>query len=347
MDSNVTLSLQGRNCISFLNMIQHRVMLTSPDRKVVFANIHAEKSLGGHIRGMRCYNVIHDTEMPSKNCAECTVYLGGVSGCTRLGACRRDTKVGKVHALPISGSDNVVSNILYVFDSTVDEAESIRKAFDTKVLYARGVLHDLNNLLASTRLNAEAARLNTAGDPLTCGILDSCISASGKSAHLVRNLVSFLRDDSDGHENMDMGPVDIEDIIRDSAGLFLDANDVRFTMSSQLGNGFVRGDRIRLFQLFNNLFINAREARPKDLVVTATLSWLTLADGNTFGLAPGKYAGIAVADNGCGIAKEHISHIFDPYFTMKKTGSGLGLSICHRIALGDGGAISAESEPGA
>ena len=346
-NKEVSLSLHSRSCIEFLNLLRHRMMLTGPDRKVVFANRAAAEvpGCGRRIRGMRCYNVIHGTRIPSEHCARCSVYEGGTSGCSRMDLGCGNGMLENVRAFPLTGPDSTVHHILYVFNSTEGEAESLRKAFDARILYARGVLHDLNNLLASIQLNAGLAKIGAGGDLRMCGMLDSCLNASGKSAHLIRNLMSCLSGGSVHQDMLHSEPVDIKGVIEESADLFLRESGIAFTLRSNLENGLVRGDRLQLFQLFSNLFINAREAKPKVLVVNVTLSRRTLTDGNPFGLSPGKYAEIAVADNGCGIAREHIGHIFDPYFTMKKTGSGLGLSICRRIALGHGGAITVSSEP--
>jgi CheY-like chemotaxis protein len=100
-------------------------------------------------------------------------------------------------------------------------------------------------------------------------------------------------------------------------------------------------------QVFNNLLINARQAMPHGGSVTVTASNIEVHGGDPVPVAPGRYVRITVADEGSGIAPEHVSRIFDPYFTTKELGSGLGLASLHSIIKRHGGAVTVSSLPGA
>jgi signal transduction histidine kinase/CheY-like chemotaxis protein len=97
-----------------------------------------------------------------------------------------------------------------------------------------------------------------------------------------------------------------------------------------------------------NLVLNARDALGEGGDITIGAVRRTLAGGNEHGLPPGDYVDITVADNGAGIAPEHLQRVFDPFFTTKPVGqgSGLGLPQVRGFAERQGGAVAIASEPG-
>ena len=99
-------------------------------------------------------------------------------------------------------------------------------------------------------------------------------------------------------------------------------------------------------QVIQNLTINAGHAMPEGGSITFTARNETVSEVNGLPISSGKYIKISVADQGSGIAKDIIPRLFDPYFTTKKEGSGLGLSIVHSIIKNHDGHIQVESEPG-
>ncbi len=103
-------------------------------------------------------------------------------------------------------------------------------------------------------------------------------------------------------------------------------------------------------QVFNNILINAKEAMPRGGTIGISAKNMTIRKDSTLPLEKGEYLHISIRDNGCGIAEENLSKIFDPYFSMKglgsKKGSGLGLSISMAIVRKHDGHIRVESRPG-
>ena len=109
-------------------------------------------------------------------------------------------------------------------------------------------------------------------------------------------------------------------------------------------------DEGQIGQVIRNLVLNAREAMPEGGVISVRAENVVLGPGENPSLPPGNYVRVSVVDRGCGIVKESLSLIFDPYFSTKQRGSqkgmGLGLTICHTIIQKHGGAIAVESELG-
>jgi CheY-like chemotaxis protein len=105
-------------------------------------------------------------------------------------------------------------------------------------------------------------------------------------------------------------------------------------------------DESQLNQVLNNLLLNASQAMAAGGEVTVRAANETLLHGNPHHLPPGDYITIAVEDRGCGIPQEDLVRIFDPYFTSKAKGSGLGLASVYSIVKRHGGAVEVSSTMG-
>jgi len=104
-------------------------------------------------------------------------------------------------------------------------------------------------------------------------------------------------------------------------------------------------DRGQISQVIHNLVINAEEAMPDGGIITVRALNTVIGQEDIYGLTPGKYIKIEVRDQGIGISPLNREKIFDPYFTTKKKGSGLGLSIVHSVITKHNGAVDFQSKP--
>jgi signal transduction histidine kinase len=105
-------------------------------------------------------------------------------------------------------------------------------------------------------------------------------------------------------------------------------------------------DEGQISQVIQNLIVNADHAMPKGGTITISSENAVVAEPSPLPLRPGHYVKISVRDHGVGISREHLSKIFDPYFTTTEQGSGLGLATSYSIIKQHGGHIFAESEIG-
>jgi CheY-like chemotaxis protein len=105
-------------------------------------------------------------------------------------------------------------------------------------------------------------------------------------------------------------------------------------------------DEGQIGQVVHNLVLNADQAMPDGGSVRIRVLNATVGPQDPFPLPPGRYVKISVRDDGNGILPEHLSNIFDPYFTTKREGSGLGLAVCFNVVKNHGGHITVQSEPG-
>ena len=137
----------------------------------------------------------------------------------------------------------------------------------------------------------------------------------------------------------------ITELIKDTATFILRGSNVKCELSLPDDIWPVEIDEVQMTQVINNLAINAGEAMPEGGTIHIEAK-NTVVEGDALPLPAGKYVEITVEDHGIGIEKEHLSRIFEPYFTTKLKGSGLGLATTYSIIKNHDGYITVESEVG-
>lgn len=206
---------------------------------------------------------------------------------------------------------------------------------------AGGIAHDFNNLLTVILGNLSMARLDGPAGRETDGLLAEAEKASLQAQGLTSQLLTF----SKGGKPVKR-PVDVGQILRDSVTMALSGQAVTCQYFLPADLRPVNADASQLAQVFNNLIINACQAMPDGGQIVVRAGNRNLVKAETARVAGGEYVEITVQDTGCGIAPEHISRIFDPYFTTKKAGSGLGLAVVHSVISHHHGAVWVDSKPG-
>jgi PAS domain S-box-containing protein len=216
-------------------------------------------------------------------------------------------------------------------------------------LLSGGIAHDFNNALGAIIGNAQLAALDLAPAHPAAESLDQILVASQRASQMVRQILTFARQESRERRRVDLGP-----IVAESVRLLRATLPAGITIVASLGTGLpaVLADETQIQQVIVNLATNAwhaMEGRPACLTlgldavrVDATLVALN-AD-----LHPGRYLRLRVADTGSGMEAALLERIFEPFFTTKPVGkgTGLGLSVVHGIMKAHGGAILVRSEPG-
>jgi PAS domain S-box-containing protein len=208
-------------------------------------------------------------------------------------------------------------------------------------LLAGGIAHDFNNILSGILGNISLVRSRIdSGAPLA-GHLESCEKAAMRATELTRQLLTFARGGEPVRKVIDPAP-----LIRESATFVLRGTNVKGDIRMAEGLSCIDVDAGQISQVLNNLIINATHSMPSGGVIIINAMNEALHEGNAFNLAPGDYLQISVQDHGCGIPSENLPRIFDPYFTTKRKGSGLGLASAYSIIRRHGGAIEVFSRVG-
>lgn len=203
---------------------------------------------------------------------------------------------------------------------------------------AGGIAHDFNNLLTGIIGNISLAMAYVAPDDKIYTIMSNIEKASTKAKDLTQQLLTFAKGGTPIKNIVALGSV-----ITDSATLALSGSHIRCNFSIPEDLCLVEVDEGQITQVIHNLVINAIQAGPRDGVINLSAENCNITDEQNLPVSLGKYVMITISDSGGGILKENLSRIFDPYFTTKVGGSGLGLATVYSIIKNHDGLITVES----
>jgi PAS domain S-box-containing protein len=209
---------------------------------------------------------------------------------------------------------------------------------------AGGVAHDFNNMLTAIFGNLQLAQESASLEDARPKI-ETALVAAERSAALTAQLLAFAR-----RQVIEPKVLSPNDLIRRLDTVFRRAIGERVQVVLSLAaRGRVRAGESQLEQVVMNLVTNARDAMPGGGVLTVETLDVTLDQkyANSHpDVKPGPYVLVAVHDTGPGIPREALPHVFEPFFTTRAGGTGLGLATCYGIVKQSGGHLSVNSEPG-
>jgi signal transduction histidine kinase/CheY-like chemotaxis protein len=206
---------------------------------------------------------------------------------------------------------------------------------------AGGIAHDFNNLLTVVIGNVSLVMFDEKLDNANREFLREIERAAHRARDLTQQLLTFAKGG-----NPVRAPAAIAEIVRQAAGSMLHGSSARCDFDVQPGVWDVNVDKGQITQAIQNLTLNAVEAMPSGGVIRISLSNVEIAHGTKSVLAPGRHVRVVISDSGSGIKPEVLPRIFDPYFSTKKVGGGLGLATVYSIVKRHDGRIEAESTPG-
>jgi PAS domain S-box-containing protein len=207
---------------------------------------------------------------------------------------------------------------------------------------AGGIAHDFNNILTAILGNINLALFDTDLKDSTKKLLSNAEKASLRAKGLTQQLLTFAKGGEPIKETSS-----IESVIRDSATFVLHGEKVvsQFDIPDNLW--LVEIDKNQISQVIQNIVLNSSQAMPEGGVVKVTCKNVSSSEDHGFPLLQkGRFVKICIQDCGIGIPANVIDKIFDPYFSTKQMGNGLGLSITHSIISKHGGHISVKSSSG-
>jgi signal transduction histidine kinase/ActR/RegA family two-component response regulator len=208
-----------------------------------------------------------------------------------------------------------------------------------------GVAHDFNNVLTAIMNSLEPMRKSEAGDPKLLQRLDRALQAARNGAALVQQMLSFAR-----KQPLRALPTDINKLLRATVDVFGRslAENIHIAWKPVADLPWARVDATQLQTAVLNLVANARDAMPGGGTITIATGSIPDGSSLTVELPAGDYIGIAVSDEGSGMAPDILARALEPFFTTKEIGkgTGLGLSMVYSAMRQMGGGVHIESEPG-
>jgi len=250
--------------------------------------------------------------------------------------------------------------LLHLIDTTEQKSLEVKYAHSQKMQavgqLAGGVAHDFNNLLTAMIGFCDLLLLrHPAGDQSFADIMQIKQNAN-RAANLVRQLLAFSR-----RQTLQPKMLELTDVIAELSNLIRrligESIDLKVVHGRDIGQ--VKADQGQLEQVFINLAVNARDAMNEGGMLTLTTSTVEIKSARDLDtklmappeeepIQPGSYVLVEFADTGCGISRENMQKIFEPFYSTKEVGAGtgLGLATVYGIVKQTGGYVYVDSEVG-
>ncbi len=254
-------------------------------------------------------------------------------------------KMVEYSAAPIHNEiGKIIGVVIIVRDVTLrfklEQEANKAEQLESLGILAGGIAHDFNNILTAIYGNISLAKMYSKENNQACQLLASAEKACVHAKSLSSQLLTFSKGGS---------PVkrvgNIEKLLVDTITFILRGSGIRIDFSIANDLWLAEYDDSQIVQVINNLVINAKQS-----IQTGGIISVSAKNSAGVNLPEGfdnhRYLHIEITDNGSGITPENLSKIFDPYFTTKESGSGLGLATCYSIMKKHGGHIAIESEHG-
>ncbi len=248
---------------------------------------------------------------------------------------------------PICDEQGRVIGVVIAFRDVTDinrVSEELQKAskLESLGLLAGGIAHDFNNILTTIIGNLSFARMSVEADSDLYPVLADLEHASVRARDLTQQLLTFAK----GGAPVRKAAL-LPQLVEESARFAARGSNVQCIFNLPKDLWPVEVDRGQLSQVIQNLVINAIQAMPFGGKVEIEGHNVNLPSLSSLPLPQGRYVKLAVRDYGTGIDPENLSQIFDPYFTTKEHGNGLGLATCYSIVRRHDGHLTVESTKGA
>jgi signal transduction histidine kinase/CheY-like chemotaxis protein len=220
------------------------------------------------------------------------------------------------------------------------EEELLRaRKLESLGVLAGGIAHDFNNFLTVVQGNIEVAKVHLTPGEAAREYLDQAASACQRAKFLSSQLLTFAKGGAPVRRVASIAQLVTDAVLlaRSGSSIAIELQLAESLLSAQVDSG-------QIGQVLHNILINAREAMSDGGTIEVRAENIALQNGSGEA-AP--HVRVSIRDHGHGISPEVLRRIFDPYFTTKPGGSGLGLATAYAIVVKHGGHLSVESTPGA
>ncbi|MBI5205844.1 MAG: PAS domain-containing protein [Nitrospirae bacterium] len=341
---------------NILDTVDEGFIVINKDFRILTANKAYCSQAGlpcNKVIGRHCYEISHKTNRPcyedGEECAVRQVFTSGEPYAVLHKHLDQDRHILYVEtkAFPIKDTSGNVTSVIETINNTTEKYLLEEERLKTQKLEAIGTLaggiaHDFNNLLMGVFGYISMAKAKTNDPEEAISMLEHAEKALKMSVNLTHQLLTFSKGGTPV-KNI----IALHSVINNSVKFALSGSRTKFKIDMDKGLLSVEADEGQINQVIQNIVLNADQAMPQGGVVMLTAKNIEMPGySNILPLAVGRYVEIAIQDSGIGIPEELMPKIFDPYFTTKQKGSGLGLATSFSIVKNHGGMINVKSEPG-
>ena len=247
---------------------------------------------------------------------------------------------------PIYDKNGNISGVVLIFRDITNQKrmeEEVQKSMNLESIgiLAGGIAHDFNNILAAILGNTSMGKMDIKPESKCYKRLIEIEKASMQAKDLTQQLLTFSKGGAPIKET-----ASISGRLKDTANFVLSGSPSKAKFSIPTDCWNVDIDKGQISQVINNIVINANQSMPEGGIINIDVENQIITEDANLPIKTGKYVKISIKDKGIGIKKEHLNKVFDPYFTTKQKGNGLGLSSAYSIMKKHNGYIYVESEIG-
>jgi PAS domain S-box-containing protein len=337
---------------SILDTVDEGFIVIDRDYKIISANDAYCRQVNMRLEdviGKHCYEVSHGSKRPCYEDGEdCAVLHSMEDGEPYVSVHKHLDNNGnsfyvETKSYPLRDASGRVTSCIEIINNITEKHLLEERVLRTQKLEAIGLLaggiaHDFNNLLQGVFGNISLAKTLCDRESKIYELLDRAEKALDLSKRLTQQLLTF----SKGGEPV-RRTVFLPSVIKGAVKFALSGSNVGYSFSMDDDLWPVEADEGQLNQAINNIVLNAGDAMHGGGTVNIRANNVLVDEKSGLPLKSGRYVRIAIEDSGPGIAEEHLSRIFDPYFTTKGHGNGLGLATSYSIVKRHDGIIDVKS----
>lgn len=252
----------------------------------------------------------------------------------------------EMNTTPIRNNNGEITGTVLVFRDITEKEKFEKEIFRIKKLESIGSLvgrlaHDFNNKLTGIITNLFIAKTHTDTHSEIYKLITEAEKAAFKASNLSKQLLTFSEESNTIKEMVSM-----KEIIEESIGFFLSGSNVDYRLELPDNLPLVMADKGQIDHLLHSIISNADDAMPEGGTITITGEKVEIDKKSPFPIKPGLYVKVSIKDEGAGIPQKYLEQIFDPYFSTKERGTGLGLASAYAIIKKHNGHIDVLSEMG-
>ncbi len=340
---------------NFLKSIADGILVIDESKHIIMVNRTAEEITGygsEEIIGKNIFKIVKFTdkeiENKLKDIINCIITKNAFSDIPNN--IRISDKDGIEHILDINiaptyniNSEIIGVNVIlrditerYSLEQELDKVERL----NTIGLLAGGIAHDFNNFLTTIMGNISIVTMHLIKGDKLYNYLKLAEKAAINAKHVTNQLLTFAEGGAPVKK-----VVNLDHIFEEVKKIALAGSNIKLVYSSRKDLWKVEVDKEQIMEAMNSIFINAKEAMPGGGIINVLIENVSNIP-REINLEPGKYIKIAIEDHGGGIPEGDLAKIFDPYFSTKEKGTGLGLTTAFSIIKSHHGTINIESNVG-